>query len=365
MLKKIMCVISLIFVLITISCGPAAGVKETKPTESSEITTDNSSEIVSVEKDNSEIPDVIIEDKIDAREMIQGYRVKVATKSTSEEADMLEKTIVDALDVPVYIEFIIDKYMVYAGDCQNKEAAEELKKKLNMMGFSQIYAVPKEVYKDIDFNKIEEVKKLNETNQTSNALSDPAAVMQIEGKQKRIGYRVQIFAGVNKDYAVKIKEKARRDLDWDKIFDKIYILLADNLYKVQIGDYKAKIEAEAIKKKIKKYYEGAFIVKTTVFEDETSSSDDDIVSGNNYNANQENSTLETGEYFIQIGAFSTPAGSEIIKARAIELGFKCEIYEDGNLFKVLVGAYPTRIEAEKSKEKLMNSGFSGAWIMEK
>ena len=56
----------------------------------------------------------------------------------------------------------------------------------------------------------------------------------------------------------------------DKIFDKIYVLLADNLYKVQIGDYKSRIEAESLRNKIKKYYEGAFIINSTIFEDKES-----------------------------------------------------------------------------------------------
>ncbi|MBN2857942.1 MAG: PEGA domain-containing protein [Candidatus Delongbacteria bacterium] len=82
-----------------------------------------------------------------SRGMTDGYRINITNTDSEKKALRIEKQVREAVQAPVYIELIVDKYMIYAGDCQNKEEANILKEKLINAGFKQVYSVPKKVYR--------------------------------------------------------------------------------------------------------------------------------------------------------------------------------------------------------------------------
>ncbi|OGE82184.1 MAG: hypothetical protein A2Y39_06865 [Candidatus Delongbacteria bacterium GWF2_40_14] len=279
---------------------------------------------------------IVIEEDLSKRDMIDGYRIKVASVDAEKDALILEKQIVEAVQEPVYMEFIVDKYMVYAGDCQNKEEANVLKDKLLAAGFDKVYSVPKKVYK-------KEIS-LPETSEPASTVTESVPVTERDTFNKVIGYRVQIFAAKEKANAEKIKTLAMKD-----ITERIYIILADdNLYKVQVGDYLSKIDAEKMRDKIKSLpnYADAFVQNTYIFYDKAA---------------------DSGEYYIQIGAFSTrESADEFIAKKLSDLGYtNAVVYNENSLFKVLIGGYATNQEALDIKDKLKNDGFEGSWIIQK
>jgi cell division protein FtsN len=255
-----------------------------------------------------------------------------------EEANLLEKQIVNAVQEPVYIEFIVDKYMIYVGDCQNKEETNTLKDRLKMNGFTKIYSVPKRVYKGV----VEQVIH------TTEAADITITKTKEEPKfEKFLGYRVQIGAFRDEGKAKKLKEQVAREVS-----ARVYVVLAeDNLHKVQIGDYVARIDADLMKETLKKdfQYAGSFIQKSWIF-----IGDD---SGMN----------SSGKYYIQIGAFSTEENAKQFDENSIKtLGYtNSEIYNHEGLYKLLTGPYETKAEAELAKKKVVSDGFEGAWILEK
>ena len=161
-------ILSIIFVLLLSSCVPVQGVKDSQYGE------------------NDPSNRIIIEENLDDREMIDGYRIKVASTGSMEEANLLEKQIVNAVQEPVYIEFIVDKYMIYVGDCQNKEEANTLKERLRSTGFTKIYSVPKRVYKGA-----EEQVVIRTTEVADITVTETKEEPKFE---KFLGYRVQIGA---------------------------------------------------------------------------------------------------------------------------------------------------------------------------
>jgi cell division protein FtsN len=310
-------VITIIFFFVISSCTPSKGVTETKygPDDPSN--------------------KIVIEEDLSKRDMIDGYRIKVSSVDAENDALMIEKQIVEAVQEPVYIEFIVDKYMIYAGDCQNKEEANILKEKLTAAGFDKVYAVPKKVYKKVIVEP--------STADSQSADEKPASAVE-DTFNKVIGYRVQVFAAKEKGNAEKIKSMASKDIS-----ERIYIVLADdNLYKVQIGDYLSKIDAEKMRDKVKLLpnYTDAFVQNTYVFYD---------------------SSVSTGEYYIQVGAFSTlESADDFIAKKLKDLGYSnAAAFNENNLYKVLIGGYKTNQEALDIKDKLKNNGFEGSWIIQK
>lgn len=315
---KLLPIITIVFFFVISSCTPSKGVTETKfgPDDPSN--------------------KIVIEEDLSKRDMIDGYRIKVASVDAEKDALMIEKQIVEAVQEPVYVEFIVDKYMIYAGDCQNKEEATILKDKLTAAGFDKVYSVPKKVYK----------KEVVKQDETETAVPDAGSISAASSDNfnKVIGYRVQIFAAKDKNNAEKIKAMASKDIS-----ERIYIVLADdNLYKVQVGDYLSKIDAEKMRDKIVVLpnYADAFVQNTYVLYDKS---------------------VSTGEYFIQVGAFSTrETADDFIAKKLNDLGYgNAAAYFENNLFKVLIGGYKTNQEALEVKDKLKNDGFEGSWIIQK
>ncbi|MBU4487307.1 MAG: SPOR domain-containing protein [Candidatus Delongbacteria bacterium] len=310
---------AMIIGMILSSCAPSQGVSDTKYGPD-----DPSNKIVT-------------EEDLNKRDLIDGYRIKIASTDTEQDALMVEKQVVEAIQEPVYIEFIIDKYMIYTGDCQNKEEANILKEKLISAGFEKVYSVPKKVFR-------------KSITQTVAVIPDPVnteaenTASYLPSFDKVIGYRVQIFAAKEKNNAEKVKIMASKDIK-----ERIYIVYAeDNLYKVQVGDYLSKIDADKMRDKIRLLpnYADAFIQNTYVFYDSKASS---------------------GDYFIQVGAFSSQNSAEdFIKTSLNSLGYNnTSVYFDKNLYKVLIGSYASNQDAASVKDKLKNDGFEGAWIIQK
>ncbi len=292
---------------------------------------------------------ILIENDLENRELVDGYRIKVASKNNLEEANKVEQRIVNKIDSPVYIEFIVDRYMVYVGDCQNKKEADELKGKLKALGFTKIYSVPKKVYKRESYvtkkaTYVGDVLVKNSANEIEKTVVED----KIYGKQV-LGYRVQVFAGLNRDNARRVKEVSER-----KTKEKVYILLKDDLFKVQIGDLKSRIDAENLREKLEQEldFSGAFIVNTLIF--------------NKLSKNESINISSSLSFFIQIGAYSSESNAKKLLEMATVYGYEnSTISSDGDLHKVLIGGYDSRDGTEVEKEKLIELGFEGAWILER
>jgi len=325
MRSLILSVITLLVTLFITSCAPSAGVSK------------------SAYGPNDPSNKIVIEEDLAKRDMIDGYRIKIANTDTEPEALLIEKQVVESVQEPVYIEFIVDKYMIYAGDCQNKEEANILKEKLISSGFEKVYSVPKKVFKKLETVK-EPFVPVEESENAEEAVVAETVTAVSTSFEQIIGYRVQIGAFQDREKAEKLKEIAART-----IRDRIYVVRAqDDLYKVQVGDYLARIDAEKKRDEIRTdpAFSDAFIQNSYILYDTSTNS---------------------GEYFIQVGAFSSQSSADdFINNKLTPGGYlNSSVYYDKNLYKVIVGGYNSNSDAQAVKEKLVNNGFEGAWIIQK
>ena len=77
------------------------------------------------------------------------------------------------------------------------------------------------------------------------------------------GYRIQIFfEGGNRSYKKALEIKSSFILEYPDI--PVYLTFEAPYYKLQVGDFERRIEAEILLKELKKTYPEAFLVKTKI-----------------------------------------------------------------------------------------------------
>lgn len=86
----------------------------------------------------------------------------------------------------------------------------------------------------------------------------------------------------------------------------------------------------------------------------------DAESGKGEDPNADLSYLPSLAYDVQFGVFSNPNRDELRKLKS--LGFVYSTARSGNLRAYKVGAYKTRAEAETTKQKLVERGYTGSFI---
>jgi len=83
---------------------------------------------------------------------------------------------------------------------------------------------------------------------------------EAQAAQKVYGYRIQVFATVYKDKAYRIKAKLQEQVDFP-----VYVEEIPPFYKIRVGDFKSKEEAEKFLPVIRNLgYPDAFIAETVI-----------------------------------------------------------------------------------------------------
>ena len=187
------------------------------------------------------------------------------------------------------------------------------------------------------------------------------------------GFRVQLFAGTDSTGAVIMQQKAESEIDTS-----VYLFKEAGLFKIQVGDYPYRMDADNMKLKLNDLgFTGAWVVKRLVH-----------VPGNTINADStvqpmaSPSTRQAGQMTTgQLNTESTSAISDArfkiqvlatsdeMKARQLELDLESQFSEDayyelsGNNYKVYIGKFQTRPEAEKLLKRVRENGYPDAWLV--
>ena len=109
---------------------------------------------------------------------------------------------------------------------------------------------------------------VNNTNVTIHSDAGLDTLVQIQQefllKNKTIdGWRVQIFfEGGNKSYQLALNKKSSFITNYSDI--PVYLSFSAPYYKVRVGDYRSRSEAEILLKELKESYPNAFLVKTEI-----------------------------------------------------------------------------------------------------
>ncbi len=85
----------------------------------------------------------------------------------------------------------------------------------------------------------------------------------LEKNQKLDGWRVQIFfEGGNNSYQLALNKKSSFIANYSEI--PVYLTFKAPYYKVRVGDFRNRSEAEILLKELKENYPNAFLVKTEI-----------------------------------------------------------------------------------------------------
>lgn len=169
------------------------------------------------------------------------------------------------------------------------------------------------------------------------------------------GYRIQVMA-----VADSLKAKTELFTLKNKIDDPIYIVAEGGLFKLQVGNFLYRNPADMRLLDLRKHgIENAWVVKTEIIkpEEETASA----------NEIPSKAAVDTDPNFkIQIIVMSDKGKAESL-AKQLQQTFSQPgfVQLNGAVYKVFIGRFAERPQAEKFLQKIRSSGYSDAWIVGK
>ncbi len=158
------------------------------------------------------------------------------------------------------------------------------------------------------------------------------------------GYRVQVMASTQKERVMPIFRQIR-----DLQLDSTYMVYADGLYKIQVGNYQSKDQARQMLDKL--YYAGfkdAWIVSTTIHLPKPSLQ---TVSG------------DTFFYAIQVYATHSPDRAEMLQdSLQKRIDLPVWTFQWDQIWKVLIGKFTDEAEARRALQGIRQQGWPDAWV---
>ena len=164
------------------------------------------------------------------------------------------------------------------------------------------------------------------------------------------GFRVQLFAGADKDNANRFAKQVRQAK-----MDSTYIVEEAGIYKVQLGNYVQRLEAEKMLDKTR--YAGfptAWIVTTSIH-----------VPKDSTQTVQPQPQPETSKLVYAIQLFVTNNNQRAEQLKNEYTGQVSEnvwIFPQGTLFKILAGKFDDEQAARNYLEQIKASGITDAWL---
>ncbi len=174
------------------------------------------------------------------------------------------------------------------------------------------------------------------------------------------GYRCQVFAGSDGHQAKLIAEALRSKID-----AKVHVSGSpDGLFKVQVGDYTDRHQAENMLLKLWKMgYQGSWLVQMKIAAREKAPQR--AASQENPATSAEAAPPVQPDFYYGVQVF---ASSSAERARSLSQSLKSrvkapiQLIEGDGLWKVVLGRFSKRESAEELRNRLRKSGFQDAWI---
>ncbi len=169
------------------------------------------------------------------------------------------------------------------------------------------------------------------------------------------GLRVQVFAGLDKSNAESIAQQMT-----SLNLDSVYLREDNGLYKVQIGNFSERLEAEKILDKLR--YAGvsnAWIVSSTIHTPKTVVQDTTVVP-------EPPAVSDVGERFLYAIQIFVTGNYEKAQSYQQQLSssFHEEVWikEQDGLWKILLGKYSDESFARNRLEQIRTQGYPDAWL---
>jgi hypothetical protein len=176
------------------------------------------------------------------------------------------------------------------------------------------------------------------------------------------GFRVQVFAGLDSLNAILSARQCRNTTN-----DSIYLFKEKQLYKIQIGDYPYRYQADSSKMSWRKNgFPGAWVVKRPVLipiaDEEIKTPTAPVIS--TASSNHENQERPAGKYKIQVMATATMERAQLLVNDLVTRNkFPAFTEKSGTIYKVMVGPFSSEAQARQVLESLRKSGYPDAWLV--
>ncbi len=169
------------------------------------------------------------------------------------------------------------------------------------------------------------------------------------------GFRIQIFAGIDSANAVHSGRRAA-----EIVRDSIYVFRNNGLFKTQVGDFLYRSQADSVRHILfNKGLNGAWIVQTTIFLLRPSTKDSTAAT----NLSQPAPT-DSYKFTIQVLAVSDEGRAQSRVKQLIEQFPYPAFYKKvGSVFKLFVGKFQTRENAENALKEIRAHDFPDAWLV--
>ncbi len=168
------------------------------------------------------------------------------------------------------------------------------------------------------------------------------------------GYRVQVFAGVDSLKAVQTRKDLRRIIQ-----DSTYIIKEAGLFKVKAGDFLYYPPADSLKKLLKQNnFERAWAARGKILVPNTIGRDSVITERAASSQSQ-----QQAKFRIQVFVTSDEAKAlAMIQKLQQSFSWPAAYLNIDDLYKIFIGRFPSRAEAETALEKIRNQGYPKAFL---
>jgi sporulation related protein len=176
-------------------------------------------------------------------------------------------------------------------------------------------------------------------------------------KTKRVeGFRVQTFAGLDSINALYLVERLK-----DTVKDSIYFFKENNLYKIQFGDYLYRNDADLKVMDIRKFgINGAWVVARMINVPIIADSSGSIIPADTV------ASVKDAPFKIQVLVTSDLQKAKNLTGH-LKNQFERQSYfiTSGQLYKIFLGKFTDRADAEKVLAEVKNAGYKDAWLVYK
>ena len=172
------------------------------------------------------------------------------------------------------------------------------------------------------------------------------------------GYRCQVFAGTSLQKKKKIANQLKA-----LNLDSVYVLQDESLFKVQVGNFQQRTDAEALLTQLQNAgYSGAWIIEGDVRVAKSEAEQQAIAEQEN-KLEQQFSSEQNYYYAIQVMAtVDSEKAKQLSRDMELRTQQPVQAAPQGSIWKVLVGKFNSRTDAEQLLRELKKGGFNDAWV---
>jgi cell division septation protein DedD len=191
----------------------------------------------------------------------------------------------------------------------------------------------------------------------------PVVAAELPRYKESEGFRVQIFAGLDSLNAILTAKQSH-----EVTVDSVYLIKEKGLFKIQLGDYNYRYQADSANMSLRKNgFRGAWVVKSTVLIP-VSAADTLTLPGQVESIvpadGARKDPVIAGKYKVQVVATATIERAETL-VRELTAKFHSPVFYEkaGTMYKVFIGPFSVESEARQTLESIRQAGYPDAWLV--